>query len=63
MKVSTTNLAPLHTLTSEILFQDFLYRHNNGFFRGSEGVDFDANLVISSIDFGTFHVRPALWFL
>lgn len=25
--------------------------------RGSEGVDFDANLAITTLDFGTFHVR------
>ena len=25
-------------------------------YQGGEGVDFDANLAISSIDFGTFHV-------
>jgi mannan endo-1,4-beta-mannosidase len=24
---------------------------------GSDGVDFDANLMISSLDFGTLHVR------
>ncbi|KAF8893383.1 CEL4a mannanase [Infundibulicybe gibba] len=27
----------------------------------SEGVDFDANLVISTIDFGTFHSYPISW--
>lgn len=26
-------------------------------YRGSEGVDFNANLAVSTIDFGTFHVR------
>ena len=26
--------------------------------RGGEGIDFNANLNISTIDFGTFHVRP-----
>lgn len=25
--------------------------------RGSEGIDFDANLKVSTLDFGTFHVR------
>lgn len=30
-----------------------------GLNRGSEGVDFDANLAVSSIDFGTFHVRSS----
>lgn len=25
--------------------------------RGHEGVDFDANLALKTIDFGTFHVR------
>ncbi|KAK7438645.1 hypothetical protein VKT23_017978 [Stygiomarasmius scandens] len=29
--------------------------------RGGEGVDFDANLAISSIDFGTFHLYPETW--
>ena len=28
-----------------------------GIHRGGEGVDFDANLKISTLDFGTFHVR------
>jgi hypothetical protein len=28
-----------------------------GHYRGSEGVDFNANLAVKSIDFGTFHVR------
>ncbi|QRV79289.1 Cellulase (glycosyl hydrolase family 5 protein) [Ceratobasidium sp. AG-Ba] len=28
---------------------------------GSEGIDFDANLQISSIDFGTFHSYPETW--
>lgn len=26
------------------------------YYRGSEGVDFNANLAISTLDFGTFHV-------
>lgn len=30
-------------------------------YQGSEGVDFDANLIISSIDFGTFHSYPTPW--
>ncbi|KAK7435529.1 hypothetical protein VKT23_019651 [Stygiomarasmius scandens] len=30
-------------------------------YQGSEGVDFDANLGISSIDFGTFHLYPEPW--
>ncbi|KAG8690693.1 hypothetical protein FRC11_009748 [Ceratobasidium sp. 423] len=30
-------------------------------YQGSEGVDFDANLKISSIDFGTFHSYPEHW--
>ncbi|KAF9452368.1 glycoside hydrolase family 5 protein [Macrolepiota fuliginosa MF-IS2] len=30
-------------------------------YQGSEGVDFDANLAISSIDFGTFHSYPTPW--
>ncbi|KAF9564905.1 CEL4b mannanase [Agrocybe pediades] len=30
-------------------------------YQGSEGVDFDANLAISSIDFGTFHSYPTSW--
>lgn len=29
--------------------------------RGSEGIDFDANLAISTLDFGTFHVRLLLF--
>ncbi|EIW75756.1 hypothetical protein CONPUDRAFT_180574 [Coniophora puteana RWD-64-598 SS2] len=28
---------------------------------GSNGIDFDANLAISSIDFGTFHLYPGTW--
>ncbi|KAG6848287.1 hypothetical protein H0H93_001512 [Arthromyces matolae] len=28
---------------------------------GSEGVDFDANLAISTVDFGTFHSYPIPW--
>ncbi|KAK0463815.1 mannanase [Desarmillaria tabescens] len=30
-------------------------------YQGSEGIDFDANLAISSIDFGTFHSYPMSW--
>ncbi|KAH9479822.1 putative mannan endo-1,4-beta-mannosidase A [Psilocybe cubensis] len=30
-------------------------------YQGSEGVDFDANLSVSSIDFGTFHSYPTSW--
>ncbi|KAG6840902.1 hypothetical protein C0991_003363 [Blastosporella zonata] len=30
-------------------------------YQGSEGVDFDANLAISTIDFGTFHSYPIPW--
>jgi mannan endo-1,4-beta-mannosidase len=30
-------------------------------YQGSEGVDFDANLAISSLDFGTFHSYPIPW--
>ena len=30
-------------------------------YRGSEGVDFDANLAVSTIDFGTFHVSPRVF--
>ncbi|KAG7095493.1 hypothetical protein E1B28_006232 [Marasmius oreades] len=30
-------------------------------YQGGEGVDFDANLKISSIDFGTFHAYPISW--
>ncbi|QRW08113.1 Cellulase (glycosyl hydrolase family 5 protein) [Ceratobasidium sp. AG-Ba] len=30
-------------------------------YQGSEGIDFDANLRISSIDFGTFHSYPESW--
>lgn len=30
-------------------------------YQGSEGVDFDANLAISTLDFGTFHSYPESW--
>ncbi|THU93621.1 glycoside hydrolase family 5 protein [Dendrothele bispora CBS 962.96] len=30
-------------------------------YQGGEGVDFDANLAISTIDFGTFHLYPEPW--
>lgn len=30
-------------------------------YQGSEGIDFDANLAITSIDFGTFHSYPISW--
>ncbi|KAG6843996.1 hypothetical protein H0H87_010887 [Tephrocybe sp. NHM501043] len=30
-------------------------------YQGSEGVDFDANLAISTVDFGTFHSYPEPW--
>ncbi|TCD64167.1 hypothetical protein EIP91_004480 [Steccherinum ochraceum] len=30
-------------------------------YQGSEGVDFDANLQISTLDFGTFHSYPTSW--
>jgi len=30
-------------------------------YQGSEGIDFDANLAISTLDFGTFHAYPESW--
>jgi len=30
-------------------------------YTGSQGIDFDANLAVSSIDFGTFHLYPFSW--
>ncbi|KAI0076116.1 CEL4a mannanase [Panus rudis PR-1116 ss-1] len=30
-------------------------------YQGSEGIDFDANLAIDTLDFGTFHAYPASW--
>ncbi|KDR78311.1 hypothetical protein GALMADRAFT_138416 [Galerina marginata CBS 339.88] len=30
-------------------------------YQGGEGIDFDANLKISTIDFGTFHLYPESW--
>ncbi|KAF8951905.1 CEL4b mannanase [Flammula alnicola] len=30
-------------------------------YQGSEGVDFNVNLAVSSIDFGTFHSYPTSW--
>ncbi|KAI0094184.1 glycoside hydrolase superfamily [Irpex rosettiformis] len=30
-------------------------------YQGSEGVDFNANLAIKTIDFGTFHLYPESW--
>lgn len=30
-------------------------------YQGSEGIDFEANLKISSLDFGTFHSYPENW--
>ncbi|KAJ8086150.1 hypothetical protein PM082_004972 [Marasmius tenuissimus] len=30
-------------------------------YQGGEGIDFDANLKISSLDFGTFHAYPIPW--
>lgn len=30
-------------------------------YQGGEGIDFNANLAISSIDFGTFHCYPISW--
>ncbi|KAJ3476237.1 hypothetical protein NLI96_g11300 [Meripilus lineatus] len=30
-------------------------------YQGSEGIDFDANLAIDTIDFGTFHLYPVGW--
>ncbi|KAF8799264.1 glycoside hydrolase family 5 protein [Phlegmacium glaucopus] len=32
-----------------------------GPYQGKEGIDFDANLAISTIDFGTFHSYPEPW--
>lgn len=31
------------------------------FYNGGEGVDFEANLRLSSVDFGTFHLYPSHW--
>ncbi|TGZ82488.1 glycoside hydrolase [Ascodesmis nigricans] len=31
------------------------------FYNGGEGVDFDGNLKLSSVDFGTFHLYPSHW--
>ncbi|KAI0311987.1 glycoside hydrolase family 5 protein [Amylostereum chailletii] len=30
-------------------------------YQGSEGIDFNANLAVSTIDFGTFHLYPGSW--
>jgi mannan endo-1,4-beta-mannosidase len=30
-------------------------------YQGGEGIDFDANLAISTLDFGTFHSYPGSW--
>ncbi|CAE6472306.1 unnamed protein product [Rhizoctonia solani] len=30
-------------------------------YQGGEGIDFDANLKISTLDFGTFHSYPVSW--
>ncbi len=30
-------------------------------YNGTSGMDFDANLRISTIDFGTFHLYPQSW--
>ncbi|KAL1748695.1 glycoside hydrolase family 5 protein [Schizophyllum fasciatum] len=30
-------------------------------YQGGEGIDFDANLAIDSVDFGTFHAYPESW--
>ncbi|KAF8993674.1 CEL4a mannanase [Cyathus striatus] len=30
-------------------------------YQGTEGIDFDANLAISTLDFGTFHAYPESW--
>ncbi|KAL4243514.1 glycosyl hydrolase 5 (cellulase A) family protein [Abortiporus biennis] len=30
-------------------------------YQGTEGIDFDANLAIDTIDFGTFHAYPESW--
>ncbi|KAH8083773.1 CEL4a mannanase [Cristinia sonorae] len=30
-------------------------------YQGGEGVDFDANLAIKTLDFGTFHLYPGSW--
>ncbi|KAF7296830.1 Glycoside hydrolase family 5 protein [Mycena indigotica] len=30
-------------------------------YQGSAGVDFAANMLISSLDFGTFHMYPDAW--
>ncbi|KIK99162.1 glycoside hydrolase family 5 protein [Paxillus rubicundulus Ve08.2h10] len=30
-------------------------------YNGSQGIDFNANLAIDTIDFGTFHLYPSLW--
>ncbi|PPQ92323.1 hypothetical protein CVT25_008529 [Psilocybe cyanescens] len=56
MRASTTSLALQPTLTKEAKPSAPTYPY-----QGSEGVDFDANLAVSSIDFGTFHSYPTGW--
>lgn len=35
--------------------------HSDWFYNGGEGVDFEAILKLSTIDFGTFHLYPSHW--
>ena len=60
MKASTTSHPPPLILTSmslDTLKKKVFSDHTSN--RGSEGIDFNANLAISSIDFGTFHVSTS----
>ena len=56
-KGSTTNPEALLILTSTFTIFIGLGDFAHNAYRGGEGIDFDANLKISSLDFGTFHVR------
>lgn len=52
---SKTNLALQSSLSVEPSIY-FLTSVTDDGHRGGEGIDFDANLAISTLDFGTFHV-------
>ena len=56
------NLAIPAILTSKLLMFDETFAGGTDYYsrRGSEGVDFNANLAITTIDFGTFHVRRCI---
>jgi len=61
MRASSTSPATHLIPTSRSRTLPSSYLISQYFSRGAEGIDFAANLAISTLDFGTFHLYPVPW--